>query len=440
MPQPPTYSRQYSATDWSTLNPSTPQPGVSLDAEFNAVGTTLAAVLRNLALIQRDDGALKNGIVTADALSAAVLLLFGASASWIPRGAWVTATAYAVSDVVSNGTATYVAASAHTAGVFATDLAAGRWVLIFDSAGSIPADVSVTTAKIADGAVTGPKVGFTALDLIGALRGQAGVAAGTATVASASPFRAKKDTGNVYVDVERQTDAQGVAAFRSIGVTRTWTLGQQTGVSTFTLNAGAGALSTWFSTGQLDQAGTFRSTAATSPASGSGAEVLFSAGAGYFQAYNRDTNAFLPVYLAGLTATLSAGGVDILTATSTTADFSVAPSVGGVELGYRDAPQNVQNGAYTLALADRGRHIYSENVAGQTVTIPVNATVALPVGSAIVVVNNGTNPITLSPAGGVTLKRAGTGATGSRTLAANGMATLLKTGTNAWFLSGAGIS
>jgi hypothetical protein len=42
--------------------------------------------------------------------------------------AWLTATAYAVGDFVTQASVTYYCISAHTSGVFATDLAANRWV------------------------------------------------------------------------------------------------------------------------------------------------------------------------------------------------------------------------------------------------------------------------------------------------------------------------
>lgn len=45
------------------------------------------------------------------------------------RGAWATATAYAVNDQVTTGGNTFVCLIAHTSGVFATDLAAGKWQL-----------------------------------------------------------------------------------------------------------------------------------------------------------------------------------------------------------------------------------------------------------------------------------------------------------------------
>lgn len=41
---------------------------------------------------------------------------------------WVTSTAYVANNIVVNSSTVYVCASNHTSGVFATDLAAGRWV------------------------------------------------------------------------------------------------------------------------------------------------------------------------------------------------------------------------------------------------------------------------------------------------------------------------
>jgi hypothetical protein len=44
--------------------------------------------------------------------------------------AWVTSTAYAVGNVVSNSTTFYRCLVAHTSGTFATDLAAGKWEVV----------------------------------------------------------------------------------------------------------------------------------------------------------------------------------------------------------------------------------------------------------------------------------------------------------------------
>lgn len=51
----------------------------------------------------------------------AATLLFGAAS------AWATSTAYAVGDLRTNGGTTYYCQTAHTSGVFATDLGAGKW-------------------------------------------------------------------------------------------------------------------------------------------------------------------------------------------------------------------------------------------------------------------------------------------------------------------------
>ncbi|WP_316977272.1 carbohydrate-binding protein [Shumkonia mesophila] len=136
MAQPPAYTPAYNFSDYQTSNPADPLPGNRLDIELAAVKTTTDGIRTNLALIQRDDGAIANQVVTPDSFTAASLALIGGS--WAPRGAWATTTAYAVGDVVSNSGNSYVCAVAHTAGTFATDLAASKWLII--EAGSYAAD------------------------------------------------------------------------------------------------------------------------------------------------------------------------------------------------------------------------------------------------------------------------------------------------------------
>lgn len=98
----------------------------ALDGLFTAIKTTLDQILVNLALIQRDDGALIDGVVEIHALSAEVLALLSSTA-WTVRGGWVTATDYAKGDVVGQGGIVYLCIEEHTSGVFATDLAASKW-------------------------------------------------------------------------------------------------------------------------------------------------------------------------------------------------------------------------------------------------------------------------------------------------------------------------
>ena len=106
----------------------------------------------------------------------------------------------------------------------------------------------------------------------------------------------------------------------------------------------------------------------------------------------------------------------------------------------RSVPQNAQASNYTLALTDGGKHVRCTNAGAQTVTIPANATVAFPVGTLVTVVNTGTTAVSIALAGGVTLTQAATGATGARTLATTGLCSLLKIATDAWYVTGSGVS
>jgi hypothetical protein len=105
-------------------------------------------------------------------------------------------------------------------------------------------------------------------------------------------------------------------------------------------------------------------------------------------------------------------------------------------------PQNSQSAAYTLVLADAGKHILhpSADTTARVFTIPANASVAFVVGTAITFVNqNAAGVITISITSD-TMRLSPSGATGSRTLAANGMATALKITATEWIISGTGLT
>lgn len=117
--------------------------------------------------------------------------------------------------------------------------------------------------------------------------------------------------------------------------------------------------------------------------------------------------------------------------------------VSGPSIGYRDVPQININSNYTLSLTDAGKHILhpSADTTARTITIPQNTVTAFPVGTAITVINqNNAGVITLSIAGADTLRFAGIGSTGSRSIAANGIATILKITSIEWIVSGAGVT
>lgn len=109
-------------------------------------------------------------------------------------------------------------------------------------------------------------------------------------------------------------------------------------------------------------------------------------------------------------------------------------------LGFRVIPQNSQSTAYTAVAADSGKHILhptADNNA-RTFTLPANGSVAFPVGTAITFVNQ-INTVTIAITTD-TLVLAGAGTTGSRTLAANGIATAIKIASTTWMISGEGLT
>ena len=105
-------------------------------------------------------------------------------------------------------------------------------------------------------------------------------------------------------------------------------------------------------------------------------------------------------------------------------------------------PQNSQSGPYTLALGDAAHQIYhpSSDTTARTWTIPANSATPFAVVTKIDIVNDcSAGALTLAITAD-TLVWSPTGATGSRTLAACGQATLVKIGATRWMISGTGIT
>lgn len=433
MTQPTSYARTFSFTDDQAQAPSGHVPGVSLDAEYDAIATSLKGILANLALIQRDDGALKNAIVTLDALSPAVLSTLGAGGTWAPRGVWLPATQYALGDVVEVATATYVNSAVHlSAATFAAE-AAGTWIKLYDDAGSTPADGSVTAAKFALGAVNDAALGITTFDITGAGRAQGGIAAGTAP--KGALLHAKLDGGDVFAKTERKTDAQGAVGYKIIGVGATWTWQMASGSNDLQLELGGTPIVTYSATdGAVDFAEAVRS-AGGDPTAGAGAHLSYIAGIGYLTARDYTGNAWKDLKVRGANVYLQAAGVDVLKATSTNVDFPKGLTNNGIAVGFLGIPQKEEDAAYTILASDVGENIYSANTVAQTITVPV-----LPADSAVLIINDGAQTITLQGSG-TTLKLAGTATTGNRTVGAGGMAFLkwVKDGTRV-FVSGPGVA
>ena len=129
------------------------------------------------------------------------------------------------------------------------------------------------------------------------------------------------------------------------------------------------------------------------------------------------------------------------TVTGNVAFNGTSSTINGIDIGYLNIPQNANNSSYTIVAGDSGKHIFnSTNATSLTYTIANNTNVPLAVGTAITMVNGNTATLTIAGQTGVTIQLAGTTTTGSRTLAAGGLATAIKVGTNRWFVSGAGVS
>ena len=104
-------------------------------------------------------------------------------------------------------------------------------------------------------------------------------------------------------------------------------------------------------------------------------------------------------------------------------------------VGYIGAPQSTNT---TVAASDAGKHIYFTGGSTATLTVNLNATTPIDVGTTILVVNNNSGNLTISGAG-VTFQLAN-GLTGNRTVATKGMASLLKVATDTWWVTGPGVT
>jgi hypothetical protein len=97
----------------------------------------------------------------------------------------------------------------------------------------------------------------------------------------------------------------------------------------------------------------------------------------------------------------------------------------------RSIPLNVQNATYTYVLADAGKAVLKNNTTAYSHTIPPEASVAFPDGSATTALNDGTaGDLTIVAGAGVTLIKGTT--TASVVLAPGESVLLHKVGTNRW--------
>ena len=95
---------------------------------------------------------------------------------------------------------------------------------------------------------------------------------------------------------------------------------------------------------------------------------------------------------------------------------------------------NAQTGtSYTLVLTDVAKVITLSNAAAITLTVPANSSVAFPIGTQILLYQKGAGQVTITPAGGVTIRSSGSKL---KTTDQYSVAGLLKEDTDTWIAFG----
>ena len=161
-------------------------------------------------------------------------------------------------------------------------------------------------------------------------------------------------------------------------------------------------------------------------------------GLSYFGGAGTVTSITAGTGLSGGTIT-STGTIAIDTAT--TVDVSTAQTLTNKTL---TAPVinlalNAQTGTtYTFGLTDNGKLITASNAGAQTYSIPTNGTTAFPTGTQINIIRIGAGAVTIQAASSGTTTVASTGAVATApTLRAQySVATLIKAGTDLWYVTG----
>jgi hypothetical protein len=133
---------------------------------------------------------------------------------------------------------------------------------------------------------------------------------------------------------------------------------------------------------------------------------------------------------AAITSGAIAGTTSINTSGTITTSAAITDGTGSI----RRIPQNAQTAAYTLVLADVGKHI-SITTGGVTVPEDIFA-----IGDNITIFNDSASSQTITQGSGTTLRAGGSAATGNRTLAGYGVATILCVGSDVFVITGTGLT
>ena len=136
----------------------------------------------------------------------------------------------------------------------------------------------------------------------------------------------------------------------------------------------------------------------------------------------------------GLSGGGTSGAVTVSIDTAVTADLTTAQTLTNKTL---TAPvinlaTNAQAASYTLVLTDNGKLVEISNASANNLTVPLNSSVAFPVGAQINILQTGAGQTTIVATGGVTIN----GTPGLKLRAQWSAATLIKRASDTWVAVG----
>lgn len=156
----------------------------------------------------------------------------------------------------------------------------------------------------------------------------------------------------------------------------------------------------------------------------------------------------------GLSGGGTSGSVTLAINTAVTADLTTAqtltnktltsPTINGATIATSNltSPKinlgiNAQTGTtYTTVLDDNGKLVTQTNASAIATTIPLNSSVAYPVGAQINIAQMGAGQVTISGAGGVTIASTGATATAPKLRTQYSTATAVQIATDTWLIMG----